>query len=64
MSQETTHYCRGGEHCTEIHHLCRMVKKGSEPDRLRRLVRDARYMCKKCGRAAQRDEHLCKPSAL
>jgi hypothetical protein len=28
------------------------------------LVRDARFVCKKCGRAAHKEKHLCKPAKL
>jgi hypothetical protein len=28
------------------------------------LVRDARFICKKCGRAARSDQNLCEPERL
>lgn len=31
---------------------------------LKKLVKDARYICKKCGRAARHDENLCKGTKL
>jgi len=30
----------------------------------KKLVRDARFVCKKCGRAAKDEESLCKPVSL
>ncbi|MBN2106098.1 MAG: hypothetical protein JW832_01625 [Deltaproteobacteria bacterium] len=30
----------------------------------KKLVRDARFVCKKCGRAAKDAERLCKPAPL
>lgn len=31
---------------------------------LKKLVKDARYICKKCGRAARDEENLCKATKL
>ncbi|MBU5637772.1 hypothetical protein KOM00_13645 [Geomonas sp. Red69] len=31
---------------------------------LKKIVAEPRYVCKKCGRAAKKEEHLCKPEAL
>jgi hypothetical protein len=33
-------------------------------DDLKELVAPARYICKKCGRAARKDDHLCKPEKI
>jgi hypothetical protein len=30
----------------------------------KRLVRDAAFVCKKCGRAAAKSENLCQPAGL
>jgi hypothetical protein len=30
----------------------------------RELVRDARFVCRKCGRVAHREKNLCKPTKL
>jgi hypothetical protein len=32
--------------------------------RLREIVRDPRWLCRKCGRVAQRKKFLCKATAL
>jgi hypothetical protein len=47
--------------------LCSLVKKGRQKDRAneyKKLLRGARYMCRKCGRAAARAKCLCKPEKL
>lgn len=44
--------------------LCRAVKDGAKPKQLRPLVRDARYICEKCGRAAASKKSLCAPKPL
>ena len=52
--------CRGGEDCVSEEHLCRLAKREDE-ELIRRIVRDARYVCRKCGRSAHDEAHLCKP---
>ena len=47
--------------------LCSLVKDGLQKDgakRYKALLRDARYMCRKCGRAAGKAKNLCKPTEL
>ncbi len=31
---------------------------------LKKLVSEARFICRKCGRAARKEESLCKPEEL
>jgi len=64
MDTPRTHYCRGGEHCREPDHLCRVVARQGDSDKVRRLIRDARFICRTCGRTARSSEHLCKPATL
>ena len=33
-------------------------------DQMKTLVKDPNYICKKCGRAANKAENLCEPAAL
>jgi hypothetical protein len=33
-------------------------------DDLAEIIRDPRFICRKCARAAHRDKHLCKPRPL
>lgn len=47
--------------------LCTLVKNGLQkdcPKDYEELVRDAKFVCKKCGRAAAKRKHLCKPKKL
>ena len=47
--------------------LCSLVKKGmvkEEKNRYCEMVQEARFLCKKCGRVAKKDKHLCKPVAM
>lgn len=64
MEAERVHYCRGGEHCRESDHLCRIVSRHGDSDKLRRLVRESRYVCRTCGRTARSGDNLCKPVGL
>ncbi len=46
--------------------LCEWKKSAivDDIDELAEIVRDPRYVCRKCARSAHRDKHLCKPMAL
>jgi predicted nucleic acid-binding Zn ribbon protein len=33
-------------------------------DKLRKIVAEPKYVCLKCGRAAQKKKHLCNPKPL
>ena len=47
--------------------LCALVKKGAAKDekkQYREMVSDAHFLCKKCGRVAQKEKNLCKPTEL
>lgn len=44
-------------------HLCKLVKR-DDFEQLRKLVKDAAYFCKKCGRAAREQDNLCDPSRI
>lgn len=54
--------CKGGEDCEDSRHLCKIAAK-RDFEVLRGLIKDARYYCRKCGRAAREAVNLCKPSA-
>jgi len=45
-------------------HLCQLVEKRTPVDELRELVRDPKYICKGCGRAAREKNRLCAPVEL
>lgn len=55
--------CRGGEDCNDNHHMCRIAGR-RDFEIVRDLVRDPRYVCRKCARTAHKDGNLCKPAEL
>lgn len=46
--------------------LCKWKKDAYKDkfDKLRDIVKDARFACKKCGRAAREKDRLCEPKEL
>jgi len=44
-------------------HLCKLVKC-DDFEQVRKLVKDAAFICKKCGRAARDKDNLCDPSRI
>ncbi len=55
--------CKGGEDCSDEKHLCKIAGK-KDFNRVRDIVREARYFCMKCGRAAHNNVNLCKPAEI
>jgi hypothetical protein len=48
-------------------HLCYLNNMGmqlSQPAQYKELVRDAKYLCRVCGRVAAKKANLCKPVKL
>jgi hypothetical protein len=48
-------------------HLCYLTNLDfqlSNPSEYKELVKDAKFVCKLCGRAAASEENLCKPAKL
>jgi hypothetical protein len=48
-------------------HLCLLQNTGYVKDNLadyKKLVRNAKFVCKNCGRVAASDKNLCAPEAL
>jgi hypothetical protein len=41
-----------------------MVKRGADLPMYKDLVRNPKFICKKCGRAAAKEENLCEPVPL
>lgn len=41
-----------------------LCKIKDDIDLLKTLVKDAKFICKKCGRAAKHEENLCKATKL
>ena len=45
-------------------HLCKMVEDKGLTDEMRGLIKDAKYVCSCCARAAAKEENLCLPEPL
>lgn len=46
-------------------HLCKLKDELKEDfNRYVRLIKDPRFVCLKCGRAANEEKRLCKPVSL
>ena len=54
-------------HSGHDEHLCFLQNLGfalQDPEEYKTLVRNAKFMCQQCGRAAAKKENLCKPVKL
>ncbi len=52
-------------HIGHSKHICDMVKKGvGDLNTYKGLVKNPKFICKKCGRAAAKEESLCEPAPL
>ena len=63
MGKEREEPCKGGDDCYSESHLCKIARR-EDPELVRPLVRDARFFCRKCGRAAHNDVNLCRPARI
>jgi len=64
MSSETSvHKCHSAQQDHEENHLCRVVVR-QDMERVRKIVKGAKFFCKNCGRAANAEENLCKPGKI
>jgi hypothetical protein len=45
-------------------HLCKMVEDKVPVEKIKPLVKDAKYICKGCMRTAKNAENLCAPEKL
>ena len=55
--------CSGAQECNTPGHLCKIVKH-DDFDTVREIVKDSKYYCEKCGRAARQAENLCRPAQI
>ncbi len=54
-------------HPAHDEHLCYLQNMGyieSNLEEYKKLVKDAKYVCKNCGRAAANEKNLCNPEKL
>ncbi len=46
-------------------HLCYMCASGEYTlNQIKHLVKDAKFICRKCGRVTEKKENLCEPKSL
>ncbi len=63
MSSKNEKQDKVSEESYKSNRLCKIVASG-DFDRVKEIVKDAEYYCRKCGRAAQLEENLCKPAKI
>lgn len=63
MGKKYKNDCKGGEDCHDNNHLCKIAGR-KDLNYVRDLVRDSRFVCRKCGRAAHNNANLCKPEEI
>jgi hypothetical protein len=52
-------------HIGHQQHLCDMCESGRcSLDQVKELVKDSKFLCRKCGRTAVHEENLCEPVPL
>ena len=52
-------------HIGHSNHLCDIVEEGEVSfSNFKKLVKNPKFICKTCGRAASKDESLCEPDSL
>jgi hypothetical protein len=54
-------------HVMHDEHLCYLVNMGYLESSLKdykKLVKDAKFVCKNCGRVADSEEYLCQPAKI
>jgi len=63
---ETTEWAaRSPQHLGHGEHLCHLVEDmGISIDQYKKLIKNPKFLCKKCGRVAARAENLCEPIKL
>lgn len=61
----TAPYRQKAPHIGHQHHLCAMCENGAcTLEEVKELVRDSKFLCRKCGRTAVNEENLCEPVPL
>jgi len=51
-------------HLGHSNHLCDMVDRGVDITGYKTLVKNPKFLCKKCGRVAAKEENLCESTKL
>ncbi|OGX11012.1 MAG: hypothetical protein A2Y42_00100 [Omnitrophica WOR_2 bacterium GWB2_45_9] len=63
MGNNDAQQCRGSQDCHAKNHICQIIIQ-KDLGRIKELVKDSRFYCKNCGRAAHSEENLCNPSKI
>lgn len=64
MAEEKTAHNTECKSKLHFQHLCYMVSQGfhvSDAEEYNELVKDAKFRCRRCGRAAKSADNLCQP---
>jgi hypothetical protein len=62
LTSETLN-CRNNDDCHKKNHICQVVIQ-KDFGRVKEMVKDAKFYCKNCGRAASEEANLCNPSKI
>ena len=53
------------QHIGHRNHLCDLAEQGNITlEQMKELVRNPKFICRKCGRVAAKEENLCEPVSL
>ena len=56
---------RKAPHIGHGQHLCNLCESGNcSLEQIKKLVKDSKFICRVCGRAAVNEENLCEPVPL
>ncbi len=60
-----SHSAGPAPHIGHANHLCDMAERGEVTlAQMKEMVKDPKFICKKCGRVAAKEENLCEPVPL
>jgi hypothetical protein len=52
------------QHIKHEKHLCSIVESGTTLSEYKKLIINPKYVCRQCGRSANKSESLCDPTDL
>lgn len=56
---------RQAPHIGHGRHLCHLVEAmGIDIDEYKKLIKNAKFLCRNCGRVAAKEDNLCEPIKL
>jgi hypothetical protein len=64
ISAEAQSWRPHSPHLGHAQHLCNLVETGSDIDQYKKLVKNPKFLCKRCGRVAAAEKNLCEPMRL